>query len=65
VEITRDNRTENPDQSLCARVAEFEQRLLEEALADNGGVQVKAAAQLGISERVLRYKLAKYRTGSK
>lgn len=64
-EITRDNRTENPDQSLCARVAEFEQRLLEEALADNGGVQVKAAAQLGISERVLRYKLAKYRTGSK
>ena len=52
--------TDSQDNSLAGRVAEFEQRLLLQALEDNGGVQVKAAAQLGISERVLRYKLGKY-----
>jgi DNA-binding protein Fis len=30
-------------------------------LKDAGGVQTKAAEKLGISERVLRYKLKKYR----
>ena len=34
---------------------------LEEALAAEGGNQSRAAARLGISERALRYKLAKHR----
>ncbi len=31
-----------------------------EALAEAGGIQTRAAELLGISERVLRYKLKKY-----
>ena len=40
-----------------ARVAAFEQRLIQEALAQADGVQTRAARALGISERHLRYKL--------
>ena len=47
--------------SLPARVAALEQEAIKEALAAKGGNQSRAAAQLGISERALRYKLAKYR----
>ena len=47
--------------SLPARVAALEQEAIEVALAAKGGNQSRAAAQLGISERALRYKLAKYR----
>jgi len=42
------------------RVAEFERRLIVEALAANDQVQTRAARQLGMSERHLRYKLKKY-----
>jgi two-component system NtrC family response regulator len=38
-----------------------ERGLIIESLKDAGGVQTKAAEKLGISERVLRYKLKKYR----
>ncbi len=37
-----------------------ERGLIIEALKESGGVQTKAAEKLGISERVLRYKLKKY-----
>jgi DNA-binding NtrC family response regulator len=37
--------------------------MIEAALAAAGGVQTKAARALGIGERVLRYKLAKYGIG--
>ena len=47
-----------PDQ-LEALEAELIRQRLEEA----GGVQTRAAELLGISERVLRYKMAKYRLG--
>jgi two-component system response regulator AtoC len=52
---------EGADASLPARVAALEQRAIEEALAAEQGNQSRAAARLGISERALRYKLAKYR----
>ena len=38
-----------------------ERGLILEALKDSGGVQTRAAEKLGISERVLRYKLKKYK----
>jgi len=49
------------DASLPARVAALEQSAIEEALAAEGGNQSRAAIRLGISERALRYKRAKYR----
>jgi len=42
------------------RVQAFELKLIQEALEQSGGVQTKAAASLGMSERHLRYKLQKY-----
>jgi DNA-binding NtrC family response regulator len=50
-------------QSLPARVAALEQEAIEEALRAEEGNQSRAATRLGISERALRYKLAKYRDG--
>ena len=47
--------------SLPARVAALEKEAIAEALAAKGGNQSRAAALLGISERALRYKLAKHR----
>jgi DNA-binding NtrC family response regulator len=46
--------------SLAAAVETVERRMIREALAEAGGVQTRAAELLGISERVLRYKLKKY-----
>jgi DNA-binding NtrC family response regulator len=46
---------------LPVRLAALEQQAIEEALTSEGGNQTRAAARLGISERALRYKLAKYR----
>ena len=46
------------------RVGEFERALIVEALGRAGGVQTRAAAALGMSERHLRYKLKKYGLGS-
>lgn len=42
------------------RVATFETKLIQEALAATNGVQTKAAEILGMTERHLRYKLKKY-----
>jgi DNA-binding NtrC family response regulator len=47
--------------SLPARVAALEREAIEDALAAEEGNQSRAAARLGISERALRYKRAKYR----
>jgi two-component system, NtrC family, response regulator AtoC len=41
---------------------EMEKRMILQALTSNGGNQVKAAQQLGISGRTLRRKLQKYKT---
>jgi len=45
--------------SLEQRLNQVERRLLIEALERNDWVQTRAAEELGISERVLRYKIAK------
>ena len=39
---------------------EIERRMIREALASANGNQTRAAEMLGISERMLRYKLKKY-----
>lgn len=39
---------------------EMERRMIEEALADNGGIQSAAAAQLGITRQTLYNKMKKY-----
>jgi two-component system NtrC family response regulator len=41
-------------------VAAIERRAIQEALERHAGVQTQAAQALGISERVLRYKMKKY-----
>jgi two-component system NtrC family response regulator len=51
------------DADFVSQVAAFEQRLIQDALAQADGVQTRAARQLGISERHLRYKLKKYGLG--
>jgi DNA-binding NtrC family response regulator len=48
------------DGSLPAAVEALERRLIREALDRAGGIGTRAAESLGISERVLRYKLRKY-----
>ena len=45
---------------LIAAVEGLERRMIREALAEADGTQTRAAELLGISERVLRYKLKKY-----
>ncbi len=47
--------------SLNATLDTLERGLILEALKDSGGVQTRAAERLGVSERVLRYKLKKYK----
>jgi DNA-binding NtrC family response regulator len=46
--------------SLVDRLAAIERRLLAEALEEADGVQTRAARALGISERLLRYRLRKH-----
>jgi two-component system NtrC family response regulator len=48
------------DRTLPAAVEGLERRMIRDALSEAGGVQTRAAELLGISERVLRYKLRKY-----
>ncbi len=48
------------DAGLIAAVEGLERRMIREALAKADGTQTRAAELLGISERVLRYKLKKY-----
>ncbi|MEI8081829.1 MAG: helix-turn-helix domain-containing protein, partial [Actinomycetes bacterium] len=45
------------------RVSEFERALIVEALERADGIQTRAARDLGMSERHLRYKLKKYGVG--
>ena len=47
--------------SLNETLDTVERGLILEALKETGGIQTRAAEKLGISERVLRYKLKKYR----
>ncbi|MFQ5605110.1 MAG: sigma-54-dependent transcriptional regulator [bacterium] len=47
--------------TLYEKVAVFEQKLIRDALEKAGGVQTRAAEQLGLSERNLRYKMKKHR----
>ena len=47
--------------SLNETLDTVERGLILEALKETGGVQTRAAEKLGISERVLRYKLKKYK----
>ncbi len=54
--IKNDSST-NKGGSLKQRLAELEYRMLMDALENNNWVQTKAAEELGISERVLRYKM--------
>jgi len=48
------------ERGLTAAVEGLERRMIRDALARASGVQTAAAERLGISERVLRYKLRKY-----
>ncbi len=43
-----------------ARVADFEMELITEALKDANGNQTKAAEQLGITKRIIQYKIRNY-----
>ena len=54
-----EERTEQETQ-LTAAVEGLERRMIKYALVRSGGVQTRAAEQLGITERALRYKLKKY-----
>jgi two-component system response regulator AtoC len=47
--------------SLSERLSALEKEMLVKALESTGWVQTQAAETLGISERVLRYKMKKYR----
>ena len=51
--------------SLRETLEEIERLRITQALEKSHGVQTKAAEELGISERVLRYKMKKYRIGEK
>ncbi len=51
---------EDASAGLEAAVVALETRMIREALEESGGVQTRAAALLGIAERVLRYKMTKY-----
>ncbi|HSB69270.1 MAG TPA: sigma-54 dependent transcriptional regulator [Candidatus Methylomirabilis sp.] len=56
-----DRRPEEPEaRALPDILAAIERQAIRAALERHGGVQTQAAAELGISERVLRYKLKKY-----
>lgn len=50
---------------LNSRLAEFERQMLHDALERHHGVQTRAAEELGISERVLRYKMERLGIGKK
>lgn len=50
---------------LNSRLAEMERQMLTEALERHNGVQTRAAEALGISERVLRYKMERLGVGKK
>lgn len=47
--------------TLKESIAHLEQCLIKKALYETGNNQTRAANQLGISERMIRYKIKKYR----
>ena len=51
--------------SLPDTIETLERQLILRALERSGGVQTHAAEELGINERVLRYKMKKYRIAEK
>jgi two-component system NtrC family response regulator len=51
--------------SLPEILEEIERHRIAQALQKSGGVQTQAAEELGISERVLRYKMKKYKISEK
>jgi DNA-binding NtrC family response regulator len=55
------NGTRRQAASIRDAVEHLERRLIIEALTATNGQQSEAARRLGISERVLRYKMKKYR----
>ncbi|ANT65383.1 sigma-54-dependent transcriptional regulator [Prosthecochloris sp. CIB 2401] len=54
------NPTENSTETFAEQVENFEKTLIRTALQQTDDVQTKAAKQLGMTERHLRYKLKKY-----
>lgn len=58
LEVIDDDDDDEPN--LTIAVERVERRMIRKALARFEGVQTRAAEQLGISERALRYKLTKY-----
>jgi transcriptional regulator with GAF, ATPase, and Fis domain len=48
------------DKDLKERVESLERRMILAALRQSNGIQARAAKALGISERVMRYKVKKY-----
>jgi len=50
---------------LKEEVEELERRMISAALERTGGVQARAARELKISERVIRYKMKKYHLQTK
>ena len=61
-EFAEDPFGSTPARSLDEQIAAFEKRLLEDALARNGGSHSAAARELGLSPRMMSYRLA--RSGS-
>jgi two-component system NtrC family response regulator len=55
---------ESKDTSLTTALSQMEKELILKALDEQRWIQTKAAQSLGISERVLRYKMKKYRLSS-
>ena len=58
-------RARKSGRSLPETLEEIERHRIAQALQKSGGVQTKAAEELGISERVLRYKMKKYKISEK
>lgn len=61
----REYRGAEAEGDLNSRLAELERQMLTEALERHNGVQTRAAEALGISERVLRYKMERLGVGKK
>ncbi|MEW6381576.1 MAG: sigma-54 dependent transcriptional regulator [bacterium] len=58
--LSEEDLVPGPAQSLDTAVSSLEKKMIEKALNLHHGVQTRAAEYLGISERVLRYKMKKY-----
>jgi Nif-specific regulatory protein len=62
--LRRGNRSVSTDRpTLAQAVAAVEQRMIEDALEESSGNLARAARRLGTTERIVRYKMDKYRLG--